>query len=268
VTAVGSGVRSLQPGDRVTGAFFPNWLTGKITEEAVNPSLGGPVDGMLAEYVVLPERAALRFADHLSYEEAATLPCAALTAWNALVDIGRLNAGQTVLLQGTGGVSMFALQFACAMGATVIQTSSRDDKLERGREMGAHHTINYRHIPEWPEEVLRITGGRGVDLIIEVGGAGTLEQSLRAVRVGGTVTAIGYVSGIGHLNPRPILRCAVRLNGVYVGSRAMFATMNRAIAAHKLKPVIDRVFDFTQAPEAYAWMRSGAHFGKIVVKLR
>jgi NADPH:quinone reductase-like Zn-dependent oxidoreductase len=265
ITAVGPGVTSLQVGDRVTGAFFPNWTAGDITEEGVKASLGGPVDGMLSQYVVLPERAALKFADHLSYEEAATLPCAALTAWHALVDIGRINAGHTVLLQGTGGVSIFALQFAHAMGATVIQTSSSHDKLERVREMGAHHTINYRDTPEWSQEVQRVTDGRGADLIVEVGGAGTLEQSLQAVRVGGTVATIGLVSGVGHINPLPLIPRAIRLNGIYVGSHAMFATMNKAISTHQLKPIIDRVFSFEQAPDAYAWLRSGSHFGKVVI---
>ncbi len=265
ITAVGPGVTSLQVGDRVTGAFFLNWTAGDITEAGVRSSLGGPVDGMLSEYVVLPERAALKFAHHLSYEEAATLPCAALTAWQALVDIGRINAGHTVLLQGTGGVSIFALQFAHAMGATVIQTSSSDDKLERVRQMGARHTINYRASPEWSQEVRRLTDDRGVDLVVEVGGAGTLEQSLQAVRVGGTVATIGLVSGVGHIDPLPLIRRAIRLHGVYVGSHAMFAAMNNAIAAHELKPIIDRVFSFEQAPDAYAWLRSGSHFGKVVI---
>lgn len=267
VTAVGSGVTTLQTGDRVTGAFFPDWTAGAITSDTTAASLGGPVDGMLSEYVVLPERAALKFAHHLSYEEAATLPCAALTAWNALVDLGKLNAGHTLLLQGTGGVSIFALQFARAMGATIIQTSSSDDKLNRVREMGAHHTINYRDTPDWANEALRLTGGRGVDLIVEVGGAGTLEQSLQAVRVGGTVATIGLVSGIGDINPLPLITRAIRLNGVYVGNHSMFAAMNRAMTAHQIKPVIDRVFSFEQAPDAYAWLRSGSHFGKVVIKL-
>ncbi|RTZ41484.1 NAD(P)-dependent alcohol dehydrogenase [Candidimonas sp. SYP-B2681] len=265
ISAVGPGVTALQVGDRVTGAFFPNWTSGDVTEAGVTPSLGGPVDGMLSEYVVLPERAALKFAQHLSYEEAATLPCAALTAWHALVDLGRINAGQTVLLQGTGGVSIFALQFAHAMGAMVIQTSSSDEKLERVRQMGAHHTINYRDTPEWSQEVRRLTDGRGVDLIVEVGGAGTLEQSLQAVRVGGTVATIGLVSGVGHINPLPLITRAIRLNGVYVGSHAMFAAMNNAISTHQLKPIIDRTFSFEQAVDAYAWLRSGSHFGKVVI---
>ncbi|MDN5844600.1 MAG: NAD(P)-dependent alcohol dehydrogenase [Alcaligenaceae bacterium] len=265
ISAVGPGVTSLQVGDRVTGAFFPDWSAGQITEAGVLSSLGGSVDGMLSQYVVLPERAALKFADHLSYAEAATLPCAALTAWQALVDIGRISAGQTVLLQGTGGVSIFALQFARAMGATVIQTSSSNDKLERVRQMGASHTINYRDTPEWSKEVLRLTEGLGVDLVVEVGGAGTLEQSLQTVRVGGTVATIGLVSGVGAINPLPLISRAVRLNGVYVGSHAMFAAMTKAISAHQLKPVIDRVFDFEQAADAYAWLRSGTHFGKVVI---
>ncbi|QAA94213.1 zinc-dependent alcohol dehydrogenase family protein [Pollutimonas thiosulfatoxidans] len=268
ISAVGPGVTSLRVGDRVVGAFFPDWTAGDITEAAVSSSLGGSVDGMLSQYVVLPERAALKFADHLSYEEAATLPCAALTAWQALVDIGRVNAGQTVLLQGTGGVSIFALQFAQAMGATVIQTSSSNDKLERVRQMGARHTINYRDTPEWSQEVRRLTDGRGVDLVVEVGGAGTLEQSLQAVRVGGTVATIGLVSGVGDINPLPLISRAIRLNGVYVGSHAMFAAMNKAISAHQIKPIMDRAFSFEQAADAYAWLRSGSHFGKVVITIK
>jgi len=267
VTAVGPGVTSLAPGDRVAGAFFPNWVGGDITAEDVRASLGGPIDGMLAEYVVLPERAALPFSPHLGFEQAATLPCAALTAWNALVEVGKLRAGQTVLLQGTGGVSIFALQFARVLGATVIQTSSSDEKLERVMAMGATHTINYRSHPDWASEVQRLTGGRGVDLVVEVGGAGTLEQSLRAVRVGGTIATIGLVSGVGQINPLPLISRAVHLVGVFVGSHAMFGDMTRAITAHELEPVIDTIFPFEQAAEAYAYQQSGAHFGKVVVSL-
>jgi len=267
IVATGPGVTTLQTGDRVTGAFFPDWATGKITAQATRNSLGGPIDGMLAEYVAMPEYAALKFYDALSYQEAATLPCAALTAWNALFETGGLQPGQTVLLQGTGGVSIFALQFARLMGANIIHTSSHDEKLERVADMGAHHTINYRKHPEWANEVLRLTDGKGVDLVVEVGGAGTLEQSLRAVRVGGTVATIGLVAGVGQINPLPLISRAIRLNGVYVGSHAMFAAMNHAITLHQLTPVIDRIFDFNDAAQAYSHQHSARHFGKVVITL-
>lgn len=267
VTAVGEGVEDVAVGDRVAGAFFLDWVTGPVTGTVVQRALGGSVDGMLAEYVQLPARACLPFPDHMSYEEAATMPCAALTAWNALAVVADLRAGETVLLQGTGGVSIFALQLAKLMGATVIQTSSSDEKLKRVAAMGADHTINYKNTPEWQDEALRLTGGHGVDVVVEVGGYGTLERSLQAIRVGGTVTTIGLVSGIGEINPLPLIMRAIRLNGIFVGSHQMFADMTRAMTAHELKPVIDKVFPFDQAPAAYAHLKSGAHFGKVVIKL-
>jgi NADPH:quinone reductase-like Zn-dependent oxidoreductase len=267
VAAVGEGVERVKVGDRVTGAFFPDWVAGEISGEATRVGLGGPVDGMLAEFVVLPERAVLPFPEHLSFEEAATLPCAALTAWNALNEVGRLRAGDTVLLQGAGGVSIFALQFARLQGATVILTSSSDEKLKRAAALGANHLINYKRTPEWDQEVKRLTGGRGVDLVVEVGGAGTLERSLRAVRVGGVVATIGLVAGTGAINPLPLIMRAIRLIGVYVGSHEMFAAMNRAISGARLRPVIDQVFPFDQATEAYRYQESGRHFGKVVIRV-
>lgn len=267
VTAVGPGVEGVKPGDRVAGAFFTNWVDGPISADAVQYALGGTFHGMLAEYVTLPSRACLPIPEHMSYEEAATLPCAALTAWNALVDNGHLHAGQTVLLQGTGGVSIFALQIAKMMGATTIQTSSSDEKLTRAKKLGADHLINYKTTPEWQEEVLNITEGQGADIIVEVGGYGTLERSLQAVKVGGLVATIGLVSGVGKINPLPIIMRAVRLNGIYVGSHAMFRDMVKALESNKLKPEIDRVFPFEEAIEAYKYQQSGAHFGKVVIKV-
>jgi len=267
VVAVGDGVETLKTGDRVASAFFPDWIAGASTDEKIRRALGGSVDGVLAEYVKLPERAWLKFPDHMSYEDAATLPCAALTAWNSLAVVSGLTAGQTVLLQGTGGVSMFALQLAKMMGAMTIQTSSSDEKLERVRAMGADHTINYKSTPEWHEKALEITGGRGVDVVVEVGGYGTLERSLQAIHVGGTVTTIGLVTGVGQINPLPLITRAIRLIGIYVGSHEMFHDMCRAMDLHKLQPVIDKVFSFDEAPAAYEHLKSGRHFGKVVIRI-
>jgi NADPH:quinone reductase-like Zn-dependent oxidoreductase len=203
---------------------------------------------------------------HLDYQQAATLPCAALTAWHALVVKGRLKAGDRVLLLGTGGVSVFALQFCEMMGAQAIVTSKSDDKLDRARALGAWQTINYRTTPEWAPRVRELTGGAGVDHVVEVGGAGTLEQSIDAVRIGGHVALIGVLTA-GSINPTPILRKSVRLNGIYVGSQAMFRDMNAAIAANGLEPVIDRGFDFANAKVAYRHMEAAGHFGKITITM-
>ena len=230
--------------------------------------LGGGIDGMLAEYAVLDEKGVVLLPEHLSYEEGATLPCAAVTAWHTLVPKGNLIAGETVLLLGTGGVSIFALQFAKLQGAKVIITSSSNEKLEKARALGADETINYRENPNWEEEVYRLTNSLGVDLVVEVGGAGTLSKSIKSARYGGKIGLIGVLSGMtGKINPQPILGKSITLQGIYVGSREMFEAMNRAIANHQLKPVIDRVFDFMEAKEAYQYMKSGSHFGKIVIRL-
>lgn len=264
VVEVGKHVKSVQVGDRVAGCFFPDWVSGPLTEEIFQRSLGGPLDGMLAEYVVLPERAVIPFPPHLSYEEAATLPDAGVTAWHALVEAGRIKAGQTVLLLGTGGVCLFALQFAKLHSATVIQTSSSGEKLERAKAMGADHLINYETTPDWDQEVLRLTGGRGADIVIEVGGAQTLEHSVRAVRFGGTVTLIGLISGFGKVDPLPLMLRSVCMYGINVGSADMFRAMNRAIDASRLHPVIARTFTFEHATYAYHHQQAG-HFGKTVI---
>jgi NADPH:quinone reductase-like Zn-dependent oxidoreductase len=205
---------------------------------------------------------------HLSYEEGATLPCAAVTAWYGLVVSGEVKPGDTVLLQGTGGVSIFALQFAKLAGATVIITSSSDQKLKSAQKLGADHLINYKTNPDWQKEAIKFTGGRGVDHVIEVGGAGTLAKSLQAVRIGGHVALIGVLTqGDGNFDPRPLLMKNIKLQGIYVGSRDYFEAMNAAITANKLKPVVDRVFPFEKAKEAYEYLESGAHFGKIVIRI-
>lgn len=266
VIATGPGVTRFEAGDRVAGCFFRHWVDGAITPAAMASALGGPLDGLLAEQVLLHEDGAVKFPDHLSFEEAATLPCAALTAWNCLLEQGGLKPGQTALFLGTGGASIFGLQFAKLTGARAIITSSSDDKLERARALGADETINYRDTPDWEARVLELTGGRGVDVTIETGGAGTLEKTIEATRVGGTISLIGVLTG-GTINPTAVMRKSIRLQGVYVGSRRMFEQMNAAIAANTMRPVVDRVFDFDDARAAYHAMRAAGHFGKLVVRV-
>jgi NADPH:quinone reductase-like Zn-dependent oxidoreductase len=267
VEAVGEGVSRVQPGQRVATLFSQGWMSGEPTREKLRSTLGGPLDGALAEVMVLPEDGVIPVPEHLSDEQAATLPCAALTAWSALVVQGGVKAGDTVLLQGTGGVSLFALQFAKLLGARVILTSSSDEKLERGRALGADETINYRTDPDWGKTALKLTGGRGVDHVVEVGGAGTLAQSLRAVRFGGSLSVIGVLSGESSpLNILPILMKNVRLQGILVGHREGFEAMNRAITQGRLVPTVDRVFSFEDAREAFEYLASGRHFGKICLR--
>ena len=222
---------------------------------------------MLAEYVALPQSAVVPIPEHLSYAEASTLPCAGVTAWNALTNVTPVKPGDVIVTQGTGGVSVFALQFAKLMGAVVLGTSSSDEKLERARTLGLDAGLNYRQTPEWAKWVLQWTGNRGADLIVEVGGPGTFSQSLQAVRIAGTVAQIGVLTQSDQPLPvAPLLHRQVRVQGVYVGSRAHFEGMNRAITAHRLVPVVDRVFAFDQAREAFAKIESGSHFGKIVIQ--
>jgi NADPH:quinone reductase-like Zn-dependent oxidoreductase len=268
VVAVGEGVRNFKVGDRVAGSFFQNWQRGEIDREAAPSALGGSIDGVLATARVFEERGLVHIPAHLNYEEASTLPCAGVTVWNALVHTAHVKSGDTVLLMGTGGVSIFGLQFAVMHGARTIITSSSDEKLTRAKALGASETINYSSTPEWHKEVLRLTGGRGADIVLEVGGAGTLPKSLRAVRPGGQVSLIGVLAGIAEpLNIGPILHNSIRLQGVYVGSAEMFEAMNRAIMAKTLSPVIDRTFPFEQARQALRYMESARHFGKIVIRV-
>lgn len=266
VVALGEGATRFKAGDRVVANFFRDWIAGDVTEEQMHSSLGGGIDGTLCELVSLPEEAWLPIPDHLSFEEAATLPCAAVTAWQALVSLGRLKAGDTVLTLGTGGVSIFALQFAKLHGATVIVTSSSDGKLGRAKALGADHGINYGTTPDWHDEARRLTGGRGVDHVIELGGPGTFEKSLAATAVSGRVSLIGVLTGAaGAVNPMAALYNRITVQGIYVGSVEMFAAMNRAISGSKLRPVIDRTFGFEEALDAYRYLKSGAHFGKVVI---
>jgi NADPH:quinone reductase-like Zn-dependent oxidoreductase len=267
VVATGDAVTRFKTGDRVAGSFFQTWSEGEINPQKFSSALGGARDGMLAEYVVLEEDGVVKIPEHLSYEEAATLPCAAVTAWNALVAQGCLKAGDSVLVQGTGGVSVFAIQFARLFGARAIVTSSSDEKLARARALGAVDLINYKRDPEWDARVFELTEGRGVDHVVEVGGAGTLNKSLRAVRMGGTISMIGVLTGVSaEVETSNILRKSVRVQGIYVGSRVMFEEMNRAIALAELRPVVDRVFAFEEAAAALRYMESAAHFGKICIR--
>ena len=266
IVAVGDGVARWSAGDRVAGTFFQNWQTGPVRREAFDTALGGSINGMLAEYVALSADGVIAIPPHLNFEEAATLPCAALTAWHALVTSGNVSAGQTVLVLGTGGVSIFALQFAKIHGARVIITSSSDAKLARAMALGADEIINYRTMPDWEKEVFRLTDKAGADHVIEVGGTNTFPRSLRAAAMGGTVSVIGGVSGFtSDVALRDILGKSLLIRGIFVGSRDMFAAMNRAISQHKLKPVVDRVFPFSEAPAAYRHQASGAHLGKVVI---
>jgi NADPH:quinone reductase-like Zn-dependent oxidoreductase len=267
VVATGPGVTRVSTGDRVAGIFMQKWISGPVDDEKAGSAMGGAINGMLAERVCLNAEGLTRFPEHLSFEEAATLPCAAVTAWNALFRSGGLRPGESVLVQGTGGVSIFALQFAKMAGARVIATSSSDAKLERLKLMGADHLINYKATPEWDKAVRELTGGVGADHIVEVGGAGTLPHSIRAIRRGGHIALIGVLTGGGEIDPRPILMKAIRLQGIYVGSREMFEEMDRAIVQSGLRPVIDRVFGFEEIAAAMKHMESGAHFGKVCVRL-
>ena len=265
VEAIGAGVSRFKKGDRVAGTFFQDWIDGP-PPPGPHVALGSPADGMLAEYVVLNEQGLVKIPDSLSFEEGATLPCAALTSWNALMVSSRIKPGDTVLAMGTGGVSIFALQFARVAGARVIITSSSDDKLEHARKLGADDTINYRTHTDWEQEVLKLTDGLGVDNIIEVGGVGTVGRSFQAVACNGTVSLIGVLAGPdGDTSPHPLMFKGARLQGIFVGSRRMFEDMNKAIEVNRIKPVIDKVFDFDQAAEAYKYQLSGQHFGKIVI---
>ncbi len=266
VVEAGAGVTRVKVGDRVAGCFFQRWVGGAMAADTHTSALGGGIDGMLAEYAALEEDGVVKLPAHLSYDEAATLPCAAVTAWHALAEHARIVAGQSVLVQGTGGVSIFALQFARLMGAQVIVTSSSDHKLARAKELGAAQGVNYMTTPEWDKAAVEWSGG-GVDHVVEVGGPGTLAQSLRAIRIGGKITLIGVLSGAAEINPMLIFSRRANLQGISVGSMQMFEAMNRAIAASGLRPVIDKVFAFDQAPAAYRHLQSARHFGKVVIRV-
>ncbi len=268
VVAIGPGVSRFAVGDKVAGTFFQHWNSGNISPAAMESALGGRQQGMLSEHVVLSEDGAVAMPAGWTYAQASTLPCAALTAWHALVSKGRLRAGETVLILGTGGVSLFALQIAKMHGARTILTSSSDEKLSRARALGADETINYRQYPNWDERVLELTGGQGVDHVVEVGGAGTFEKSCAAARFGGNVWLIGVLTGFeSTVNPITVLVKSLSVQGIYVGSREMFEAMNAAFSNTGLHPVIDKEFAFSDARTAFHCMQDAGHFGKIVVNV-
>src|ERR1700722_2382190 len=267
VIEIGPGVTRVRAGDRGAGNFFQRWAGGEPGADSHKSALGGGIDGMLAEYVVLEEDGVVKLPAHLSFEEGATLPCAAVTVWHAMMEHAKLKAGDTILLQGTGGVSIFGLQFARAMGIRAIITSSSDEKLKRAKALGAALGINYKSTPEWEKTAMDFTGS-GVDHVVEVGGAATLTRSFGAIRAGGSVTLIGGLSGgASELNPGLIFSRRANGRGISVASTQMFEAMNRAIEVSAIRPVIDKVYAFGHAPEAYRHMASGAHFGKIVVSI-
>jgi len=268
VVEVGAAVKRVAVGDRVAAAFFPTWQSGDLSDDHHARALGGGQDGMLAEEVVLPDTAWVKMPARLSFEAAASLPCAGVTAYHALFEAGRLRPGDVVLLQGTGGVSMFGLQLAKAAGARVIVTSSSEAKRDRARSLGADHVMDYKTDAKWGESARAWTGGRGVDIVIEVGGPGTFDQSVAALRYGGTMSILGVLTGTrGEVNTYGIFHKALRVAGVYVGSVAMFEGLVRALEASAIDPIIDRTFGFDEVKAAYAHLASGAHLGKVVVRV-
>lgn len=264
VAAIGEGVTRFKVGDRVCGTFFQGWISGPMTER--HPALGSPLDGTLGEYIVLNEEGVVAMPSTLSFEEAATLPCAALTAWNALTVSGKaVKPGDTVLCLGTGGVSMAGLLFAKAAGARVIVTSSNDEKIKRCCALGASDGVNYKRTPDWQKEVMQLTGGRGADHILENGGAGSLDKSFEACALGGKVALIGFLAGPGDINPAILMMKSGAMIGIGVGSRAMFEDMNRAIDVNRIKPVVDKVFPFDKAADAFGCQAAGDFVGKVVI---
>lgn len=269
VVGLGEQANRFKLGERVSGIFTQSWISGEPAQEGWASTLGNPLEGLLAEYVVLNEKGLVRVPDHLSDEEAASLACAGVTAWHAIVEEGKVKSGDTVLVQGTGGVSLFALQFAKLHGASVIVTSSSDDKLARAKALGADFGINYRSTPDWDKTVLELTHGRGADHVVDVGGAATLNQSLQALRLGGQISLIGILSGasVESFNIIEALQKKARLQAINVGSRDMFEAMNRAISQNALRPVIDRIFPFEQSVEALRYLAKGTHFGKVCITI-
>jgi NADPH:quinone reductase-like Zn-dependent oxidoreductase len=267
VEEVGPGVTRFQKSDRVAACFMQTWVDGPPRQEYGKSALGGSIDGVLCEQATFSEQGLVRVPDFLTDEEAASLPCAAVTAWHAIFEEAAPVPGETVLLQGTGGVSIFALQFAKAAGLRTIITSGSDEKLARAKELGADEVIPYNRLPNWEEEARRLTGGMGVDRVVEVGGSGTIERSVRAARTHALIAVIGALSGREPaVSPVGILMNSLRLHGIYVGSRAMFERMNRAIEHHRIRPVVDRVFAWTEIREALRYMKSARHFGKICLR--
>ena len=267
VEAVGAGVTRVKTGDRVATLFFQNWISGPPTLAGLSSALGFPVPGAGSELQTFSEQGVSKVPEFLTDQQVATLPCAALTAWRGLFEDADLQPGDTVVLQGTGGVSVCGLQFAHAAGLRTLITSSSDEKLDRAKALGADHLVNYKTTPAWSKPVREATGGRGADFIMEVGGGGTIQESMKAIRIGGHIAIIGIVAGAGDaFNPAALIGNSAKLQGLSVGSRDMFEAMCRAIDLHKISPVVDKVFPFTEAKAAFSAMAGGEHFGKIVLQ--
>lgn len=269
VIKVGGAVRKFEIGDRVTTLLSPNWVSGRLAPEKLIGTLGGSArDGILAEYVALPANALAKFPDYLSYEEAATLPIAALTAWNAVVEQSTLKLGDSILIIGTGGVSVFSLQFAKLAGYQIIITSSSDEKLKEAKALGAHHTVNYKKNTDWVEEVMNITHGKGVDQVIDIVGGDHINESLKCLKSEGTISMIGVISGVfGSIETGKIMSKAAKIQGVETGSTEMYERMLQAMDVHKLKPVINKIFPFSETLDAFSFLKNGNHMGKICIRL-
>lgn len=265
VVEVGEKVTRCKVGDRVAPIFMQSWIAGEVNTEIAKSALGGAIDGVLREYAIFDEQGLVAVPSFMSFEEAASLPCAAVTAWNGLVCKGRIKSGDSVLVMGSGGVSVFALQIAKLSGARIVAMSSSNEKLHKLKQLGAHDLINYKEHADWDKKVLEVTNRKGVDHVVEVGGAGTLEKSMQAVRMGGHIAMIGVLSGVGQADPRALLMKTICLQGIFVGSRDMFEDMLRAFEMHQLRPVIDKTFKAEQIKDALEYMESGKHFGKIVL---
>ncbi len=268
VVAIGEGVTTWKVGDRVMGAFSQGWLYGAPSRNTLKTTLGGPLDGTLCEYRIFPEYGVVATPEHLNDLEASTLPCAGLTAYSAIFPFGNIGPADTIVVLGTGGVSIFALQFAKILGARVIVTSSQNDKLERAKQLGADETINYNEKQNWEKEVLKLTNMKGADLVIEVGGAGTLSKSIACTRPWGIISLIGVLAGgESNLSLFPVLMQGIRIQGVIVGNRQDFENMNRVLSAHKMKPVVSQTFPFEKAVEAIQYLKDGKHFGKVCISI-
>ncbi len=268
IEAIGAAVTNWRVGQRVVIPFMPTWLEGGFSQAHAAAALGGAVDGLLREFATLPANSLLEVPEYLSLEEAATLPCAAVTAWDALKVRGQIQPGETVLILGTGGVSIFALQLAIAAGARVLAITSHDEKARRLRSMGASAVMNYRDNPLWDEWALAETQGLGVDQVIEIGGPDTLNRSIKATRFGGQISLIGVLTGTaGDIQTVGILRKSIRLDGIYVGSKSMFRSMLDHMTQMQMRPVIDQIYAFTEVPSAFAHLESARHFGKIVIRV-
>jgi NADPH:quinone reductase-like Zn-dependent oxidoreductase len=266
VAAAGSGVSRVKPGDRVAPIFYPKWLDGRVASDKMGQALGGAVaDGVLAEYTLFEETSVVRVPEHLSDDEAAALPCAAVTAWNAVVEVGKIKPGDTVVVLGTGGVAIFALQFARLLGARVIITSSSDEKLERAKQLGAAAVVNYKTTADWSKAVVELTGGLGADYVVDT--VGGLREAIAAIRLGGTVAFVGLLLGMSaEVDLVTFMGKSARVEAIDVGSREMFEMMNKAIQFHAMRPVVDRVFAFSEAAAALKYLKEARHFGKICLK--